>query len=189
MSTPTDHLQTNTHSKKAHQKAGSRRARQFIGGVSWPESRVQVRQTTKQVVVQRFELGSPATARPLQGRLHQSPPPKSTTLHFSHAGPCFSGHTISHQVEGHVTTRQQSTCAQFCAIEGAQQRAQEAKRACFGGPVEDIWQDNTPSSCPASMPTFCLARQIDSGGAERADRHKEHPSRAWQHFLATAEGP
>ena len=105
MSTPTDNFQTNTHSKKAHQKAGSRRARQFIVGVFWPESRVQVRQTTKQMVVQRFELGSPATARPLQGRLHQSPPPQSTTLHFSRAGPCFSGHTIRHQVEGHVKTR------------------------------------------------------------------------------------
>ena len=39
-------------------KGGYRRARRFIGGVSWPESRVQVRQTTKQVVVQRFGLTS-----------------------------------------------------------------------------------------------------------------------------------
>jgi hypothetical protein len=50
---------------------------------------------------------------------------------------------MSHQVEGHVKTRQQRTCAQFCAIQGAQ----EAKRAClavasaggqkgvFGGPA------------------------------------------------------
>ncbi len=51
-------------------------------------------------------LGSPATARPLKGHLHQSPPLKSTKLHFSRAGPCFSGHTISHQIEEHVKTRQ-----------------------------------------------------------------------------------
>ncbi len=92
-------------------------------------------------------LGSPATARPLQGRVHQSPPPKSTKLHFSHAQPCFSGHTISHQVEGHVKTRHQSTCAQFCAIEGAQQGAQEAKGACLEGPARQAcplfaWRGN-----------------------------------------------
>jgi len=69
------------------EKASSRRARQFIGGVSWPESSVQVRQTTQQVVVQRFGLTSDRKAA--QGRLHQSPPPKSTKLHFSRAGPCF----------------------------------------------------------------------------------------------------
>jgi hypothetical protein len=42
-------------------------------------------------------LASPATGRPLKGRLHQSPPPKSTKLHFSRAGTCFSGHTITPQ--------------------------------------------------------------------------------------------
>ena len=172
MSTPTDHLQTNTHSKKAHQKAGSRRARQFIGGVSWPESRVQVRQTPKQVVVQRFELGSPATARPLQGRLQQSPPPKSTTLHFSHAGPCFSGHTISHQVEGHVTTRQQSTCAQFCAIEGAQQRAQEAKRACFWGPARQ--------ACPRFAWRGKLTVVVRKGLTDTKSTHRTHGSIFWR---------
>jgi len=39
-----------------HTKASSRRARQIVGRVSWPEHCVQVRQTTKQVVVQRFGL-------------------------------------------------------------------------------------------------------------------------------------
>jgi hypothetical protein len=46
------------------EKASSRRARQFIGGVSWPESSVQVRQTTQQVVVQRFGLTSDRKAAP-----------------------------------------------------------------------------------------------------------------------------
>jgi hypothetical protein len=67
------HYETHSHSTQTHkekcvcvcayvsviaQKASNRRARRFIGGVSWPESRVQVRQTTKQVVVQRFGLTS-----------------------------------------------------------------------------------------------------------------------------------
>jgi len=48
------------------EKASSRRARQFIGGVSWPESSVQVRQTTQQVqvVVQRFGLTSDRKTAP-----------------------------------------------------------------------------------------------------------------------------
>ena len=55
------------------------------------------------------DLASPATTRLLKGHLHQSPPPKSTIIYFSRPEPSFSGHTISHQVEGHAKTRQQST--------------------------------------------------------------------------------
>ena len=79
-----------------------------------------------------FGLTSDRKTPHVQGRLHQSPPPLSTKLHFSRAGSCVSGHTISHQLEGHLKTRQESTCAHFCTIQGAQQRAQEDKRACLG---------------------------------------------------------
>ena len=77
------------------QKASRRRARRFIGGVFWAETCVQVRQTTKQAVVQRFGLTSdrkaaqrpPAqvpsakvnkaaffTRGPLRFRAHNQPP-------------------------------------------------------------------------------------------------------------------
>jgi hypothetical protein len=173
MSTPTDNFQTNTHSKKAHQKEGSRRALQFIGGVSRPDSCVQVRQTTKQVVVQRFGLTSDRKTAPRP----PSPPPKSTKLHFSHARPCFSGHTISHQVEGHVKTRQQTSCAQFCALERAQQRAQEAKRACLGGPARQ--------ACPlfAWRGNFTVVAR-----KWLKDTKSTHRARG-RFFLRTAEGP
>ena len=46
------------------QKASSRRACQFMGGVPWPNSRVQIRQTSKQVVVQRCGLTSDRKAAP-----------------------------------------------------------------------------------------------------------------------------
>ena len=133
MSTPTDHLQTNTHSKKAHQKAGSRRARQFIGGVSWPESRVQVRQTTKQVVVQRFELGSPATARPLQGRLHQSPPPKSTTLHFSQGGPAFQGTPSATKLKGTSQRVSRAPARKFVPLRARSSERRRPKGRVLGG--------------------------------------------------------
>ncbi len=122
-------------------------------------------------------LGSPATARPLKGRLHKSPPPKSTKLHFSRAGPCFSGHTISHQIEEHVKTRQRTkierNCAPFRAHSRERGRPKGSKK----------W------SCAVNMPSFCLATQFYSGGAERAERHEEHPSLARRHFSPTVEGP
>jgi hypothetical protein len=160
MSTPTDHFQTNTHFKKSPP----------IGGVSWPESRVQVRQTPKQWLCS--VLASPATARPLQGRVHQSPPPKSTKLHFSHAGPCFSGHTISHQVQGHVKTRQQSTCAQFCAIERVQQRAQEAKRACLG--------DAARQACPLFVWLGNFTVVVRKGLKDTKSTHRARGRIFWQ---------
>ena len=69
------------------EKASRRRARQFIGGVSWPESSVQVRQTTQQVVVQRFGLTSDRKAAP-RPPVPAASTPKSTKLHFSRAAPC-----------------------------------------------------------------------------------------------------
>ena len=45
-------------------KASSRRARQFMGGVPWPDSHVQTRQTSKQVVVQCCGLTSDRKAAP-----------------------------------------------------------------------------------------------------------------------------
>ena len=54
-------------------KASSRRTRQFMGEVPWPDSRVQIRQTSKQVVVQRCGLTSDrsktvCTSPPRQGQ-------------------------------------------------------------------------------------------------------------------------
>ena len=40
------------------ERASSRRARQFMGRVPWPDIRVQIRETSKQVVVRRCGLTS-----------------------------------------------------------------------------------------------------------------------------------
>ncbi len=53
-------------------KTSNRRACQIVGGVYRPESRVQVRPTTKQVVVHRFGLTTDHKAAP-SSRLRQSP--------------------------------------------------------------------------------------------------------------------
>ena len=53
-------------------KTINRRTCQIVGGVSRPESHVQVRPTTKQVVVQRFGLTTDHKAAP-SSRLRQSP--------------------------------------------------------------------------------------------------------------------
>jgi hypothetical protein len=63
--------------------ASSRRARQIVGGVSRPESRVQVSQTTKQVVVQCFGLTTDHKSSP-SSRLRQSPP-QSQQMYCFHA--------------------------------------------------------------------------------------------------------
>ena len=63
-------------------KASSRRARQIVGGVSRPESRVQVRQTTQQVHVRRFGLTTDDKVTP-STRLWQSPP-QSQQMCFFH---------------------------------------------------------------------------------------------------------
>jgi len=80
-------------------KASSRRARQIVGGVSRPESRVQVRQTTQQVHVQRFGLTTDDKAAP-SSRLRQSPPQSQQMCCF-HAPPYLLWQPISHSFEGH----------------------------------------------------------------------------------------
>jgi hypothetical protein len=137
---------------------------------------MQVRQTRKQVVVQRFGLTSDRKTAPR--RVHQSPPPKSTMLHFSHAQPCFSGHPISHQVEGHVKTHQQSACAQFCAVERAQ-GAQEAKRACSGGPARQ--------ACPLFAWRGNFAVVVREGLKDTNSTHIAHGSIFWRPRRAHTE--
>jgi len=53
-------------------KLGSRRARQFMGEVPRPDSRVQIRQTSKQVVVQRCGLTSDRQTAPRPPAHHPS---------------------------------------------------------------------------------------------------------------------
>ena len=53
-------------------KASSRRARQLMSEVPWPDSRVQIRQTSKQVVVQRCGLTSDRKAAPRPPAHHPS---------------------------------------------------------------------------------------------------------------------
>ena len=90
-----------------HTKASSRRARQIVGRVSWPEHCVQVRQTTKQVVVQRFGLTTERKAAPRPTAA--VPSSKSTNLLFSrvnallalmHAAPCLLSCTSVYSILG-----------------------------------------------------------------------------------------
>ncbi len=75
-------------------KASSRRTRHIVGGVSRPESRVQVRQTTQQVHVQRFGLTTDDKTAP-STRLWQSPP-QSQQMFCFHAPPYLLWQPISH---------------------------------------------------------------------------------------------
>jgi len=79
-------------------KASSRRARQIVGGVSRPESRVQVRQTTQQVHVQRFGLTTDDKAAP-SSRLRQSPPQSQQMCCF-HAPPTCYGNLSAINLKG-----------------------------------------------------------------------------------------
>jgi len=53
-------------------KASTRRARHFMREVPWPDSRVQIRQTSKQVVVQRCGLTSDRKPAPRPPAHHPS---------------------------------------------------------------------------------------------------------------------
>ncbi len=53
-------------------KSSSRRARQFMSEVPWPDRRVQIRQTSKQVVVQSFGLTSDRKTVPRPPSHHPS---------------------------------------------------------------------------------------------------------------------
>ena len=75
-------------------KVSSRRTSQIVGGVSRPERRVQVRQTTKPVVVQRFGLTTDDKATP-SSRLRQSPPQSQQMCCF-HVPPYLLWQPISH---------------------------------------------------------------------------------------------
>jgi hypothetical protein len=71
-----------------------------MGGVPWPQSRVQVRQTEKEVAVQRCGLTSDRKVAPRPPATVSSP--NSEKAAFSQC-PAFLGHTIdtiSHYVEG-----------------------------------------------------------------------------------------
>ncbi len=121
-------------------------------------------------------LGSPATARPLKAActspLHQS----QQSCIFHARGPALQGTQSATRLKGtsrHVRTKIERNCAPFRA------RSRERGRPKGG----KNW------ACGVNMPSFCLATQIYSGGAERAERHDEEPSRARQHFSPTAEGP
>jgi hypothetical protein len=76
-------------------KASSRRARQIVGGDSRTESPEQVRQTTKQVVVQRFGLTTDHKT--------VSPLPKVNKCTVFTCGTLLVTATISHKVEGHYS--------------------------------------------------------------------------------------
>ena len=77
-------------------KANSCRARQFMSGVPWAEISVQIRQTSKELVVQRG-----AQQRP-QGRSKTActspPPPKSVLVDFKNACAPNSSATTQHNM-------------------------------------------------------------------------------------------
>jgi hypothetical protein len=172
MSTPTDNFKsrlTLTLKKITKRRAAAERV-SLSAGFSGQKGACRLgKQQSKWLC---SALGSPATARPLQGGLHQSPTPKSTK-------PCFSGHTISHQVEGHVKTHQESACAQLCAVERAQQRAQEAKGACLGGPA--------PQACPLFAWRGNFTVVVREGPKDTKSTHRAHGSIFWRPRRAHTE--
>jgi hypothetical protein len=138
------------------QKASNSRARRFIGWLSWPESRVQVRQRTKQGVVQRFGLTSEhgRSKAACTCPLHQS----QQSCIFYARGRALQGTQSATKLKGTPRRVGRALARNFAPF-----RARSSDR---GRP-----KGSKKRARRASMPNFCLATQFYSGGAERAERH------------------
>ena len=132
-----------------------------MGGVPRPESRVQVRPTTKEVVVQRFGLTSDRKIAPRPSA--PVPSPKVNKAVFSRGRFSFQGTPSTAKLND--TSRRVGTAFARMRVPLRARSNSEHK-----WPKERVW-----GSLAASMPTFCLIAQLYSGDTERAERHEDHP--------------
>jgi hypothetical protein len=123
-----------------------------MGGVPWPESRVQVRQTTKHAVVQRCGLTSDRKDAP-RPPAPAPPPQKSTKLHF-HGRKCGNHTARPEHMMRHRPTRS------FWAIERIFRGSAETSSpgSARSGPksTKKLWR--SPKPCSAERVCRCECR-------------------------------